>query len=96
MAGLLRLCAPRHTARPERGASAAASTFRRVGGRLIRPGDLVIGDDDGLVALSPETVRGRIGDAEGKLAREAGWEAALADGKSLAQALGVAAAVEAG
>ena len=42
-----------------------------IGGRLVTPGDLVIGDDDGLVALAPATIRTRIGDAEAKLAREA-------------------------
>ena len=47
------------------------------GGRIVTPGDLLIGDEDGLVALSPETVRGRIADAEAKLAREADWEASL-------------------
>ena len=40
-----------------------------VGGGLVTPGDLVIGDGDGLVALTPAVVRNRIGDAEAKLAR---------------------------
>ena len=37
-----------------------------VGGRLVTPGDLVIGDDDGLVALSPSAVRSRIMDEIGR------------------------------
>ena len=82
---------PRGPSSGERGSIDIPVVF---GGRLIRPGDLVIGDDDGLVALSPGSVRGRIGDAEAKLKREAGWEAALAGGQSLVDALGVAAAVE--
>jgi len=61
-----------------------------VGGQLVRPGDLVIGDDDGLVALGPEAVRGRIGDAEAKLRREAGWQESLLAGRSMAQTFGLA------
>src|SRR5918994_133331 len=54
-----------------------------VGGQLVSPGDLVIGDDDGLVALSPAAVRARIADAEAKLALEAEWEASLSGGRSV-------------
>lgn len=61
-----------------------------IGGRLVTPGDLVIGDDDGLVALAPSTVRARIGDAEATLAREAGWEASLAAGRSVRETFGLA------
>jgi regulator of RNase E activity RraA len=60
-----------------------------IGGRRVSPGDLVIGDDDGLVALSPETVRTRIGDAEARLAREDGWIKSLAAGKSVVETFGV-------
>ena len=61
-----------------------------VGGQLVRPGDLVIGDDDGLVAIAPEAIRGRIGDAEAKLQREAGWQESLLAGRSMAQTFGLA------
>ncbi|MDQ7247943.1 RraA family protein [Dongia sedimenti] len=60
-----------------------------VGGRRVTPGDLVIGDDDGLVALSPETVRGRIRDAESRLAREAAWIDRLAAGGSVVETFGI-------
>jgi len=60
-----------------------------IGGRLVTPGDLVIGDDDGLVTLSPATVRARIGDAEARLAREAGWQASLAGGHSVRETFGL-------
>ena len=60
-----------------------------IGGRRVSSGDLVIGDDDGLVALSPETVRARIGDAEARLAREEGWIESLAAGRSVIEAFGV-------
>jgi len=63
-----------------------------IGGRLVSPGDLLIGDDDGLVALSPATVRARIADAEARLAREAEWESNLAAGRSMRETFGLAAA----
>jgi 4-hydroxy-4-methyl-2-oxoglutarate aldolase len=65
-----------------------------VGGRLVTPGDLIIGDDDGLVALSPAAVRARIGDAEARLAREAGWQTSLGGGRSVAETFGLPAALE--
>lgn len=60
-----------------------------VGGRLVTPGDLVIGDDDGLVALSPSAVRSRIMDAKQKQAREAAWIEDLANGRSVIEMLGL-------
>lgn len=66
-----------------------------VGGCAIAPGDLILGDDDGLVALIPAVVRGRIADAEAKLAREAGWIAAFAEGRPAAEVFGLAPPVRA-
>ncbi len=91
LAVFTRSITPRGPATAERGAVNAAVV---VGGRLVAPGDLIIGDDDGLVALSPATVRGRIGDSEAKLAREAQWEASLAAGRSVCETFGIAAAVD--
>jgi len=61
-----------------------------IGGRRVTPGDLVIGDDDGLVALSPETVRARAKDAAAHLVRETGWIDSLAAGRSVVETFGVA------
>ena len=60
-----------------------------VGGCLVAPGDLVIGDDDGLVALTPAGVRARIGDADAKLARETEWVASLEAGRSVRDTFGL-------
>jgi 4-hydroxy-4-methyl-2-oxoglutarate aldolase len=60
-----------------------------IGGRTVTAGDLIIGDDDGLVCLSPAAVRSRIKDAEARLAREAGWIKSLADGRSVVETFGV-------
>lgn len=64
-----------------------------VGGASVGPGDLVIGDDDGLVALSPDQVRGRIDAAEAKLAREAEWIARLGRGEGAEAVFGLPQAV---
>ena len=86
--GLFRLFALGDPARPS-GAVRGRSTAVTVGGRLVTPGDLVIGDDDGLVALSPATVRSRHRDAESKLALEAEWIAGLAGGRSVVETFGL-------
>ena len=61
-----------------------------VGGALVSPGDLVIGDDDGLVALTPESLRTRLAAAQAKMAKEAEWIAALEKGKPVAEVFGLA------
>ena len=81
---------------PASGARGAVNLPVVVGGRLVTPGDLVIGDDDGLVALSPATVRARIGDARAKLASEARWEADLAAGRPITEIFGIEPPVTAG
>ena len=77
---------PRGPTSAEGGAINATVT---IGGRRVTPGDLVIGDDDGLVVLSPAAVRARIGDAEARLARETEWVRSLAAGRSVAQTFGL-------
>jgi 4-hydroxy-4-methyl-2-oxoglutarate aldolase len=78
---------PRGPWSAERGAVNAPAVF---GGQTIGPGDLLIGDDDGLVALDAEFVRSRIADAEARLRLEAEWEESLAAGRSMAETFGLA------
>jgi regulator of RNase E activity RraA len=59
----------------------------------VAPGDLIIGDDDGLVVLSAANARALIGEAEAKLAREAGWIEGLAAGTSAVEVFGLQAAI---
>jgi regulator of RNase E activity RraA len=60
-----------------------------VGGARVAPGDLILGDDDGLVALSPENVRGRLAAAQAKVAKEAEWIAGLEAGRSVKDVFGL-------
>jgi 4-hydroxy-4-methyl-2-oxoglutarate aldolase len=60
-----------------------------IGGRLITPGDLLIGDDDGLASLDPPSARAFIGAAEVKLELEASWIASLTGGRSAAETFGL-------
>lgn len=60
-----------------------------IGGCTVHAGDLIIGDDDGLVALSPSAIKSRIGDAQKKLGLEAQWMKSLTDGTSAAATFGL-------
>ncbi len=88
-----RCVTPRGPWSAERGAVNAPVTF---GGRIVNPGDLLIGDDDGLAALDAEAIRNRIDDAEAKLRLEEEWEASLAAGRSMAETFGLDAPVPPG
>ena len=72
---------PRGPTAAERGAVNLPAV---VGGRLITPGDLLIGDDDGLVCLTPDILRTRLEAAQAKVAKEAEWVAGLEAGKAVA------------
>jgi regulator of RNase E activity RraA len=60
-----------------------------IGGARVAPGDLILGDDDGLVVLTPDDVRGRLAAAQAKLAKEAEWIAGLEAGQSAAEVFGL-------
>jgi 4-hydroxy-4-methyl-2-oxoglutarate aldolase len=61
----------------------------KIGRRSIDPGDLIIGDDDGLVSLNVEMIRTLIEKAEAKLALEVKWQASLAAGKTIKETFGL-------
>jgi regulator of RNase E activity RraA len=81
-----RAITPRGPSSWERGVVNTAVT---IGGLLVSPGDLIIGDDDGLAALSPSAVRSYIAGAEAKRAREDVWQTSLAQGHSVAETFGL-------
>jgi regulator of RNase E activity RraA len=61
-----------------------------IGGCRVAPGDLVIGDGDGLVALPPGLLAGLIEAAEARLRLEADWSARLASGEAVEAVFGLA------
>ena len=77
---------PRGPTSSDRGAVNVAVS---VGGQRVAPGDLIIGDDDGLAVVPEEAVTGRIGEAEAKRAREAEWIESLSSGRSVAETFGL-------
>lgn len=60
-----------------------------IGGRAISPGDLVIGDDDGLAALTPAQMHALIDRCEAKLTLEAEWTRRLAADEAIAAIFGL-------
>ncbi len=82
-----RFANPRGPTGGERGAVNATVT---IGDRLVNPGDLIIGNDDGLAVLSPALLRTRLDDAKAKLALEARWIEALDSGHAVAEIFGLA------
>ncbi len=79
---------PRGPTGAERGAVNVPVT---IGGARVSPGDLILGDDDGLVALTPQDVRSRLGAAQAKLAKEGEWIAGLESERAVAEVFGLAA-----
>ena len=57
----------------------------KFGGRDIHPRDLIIGDDDGLVSLTPADMAAHIDASTEKLRLEADWQKSLAGGKSVSE-----------
>ena len=60
-----------------------------IGGCAIHPGDLILGDDDGLVALPINRLAELIDAAEAKLLLEANWTRRLAAGDPVSSIFGL-------
>ncbi|MFT4148782.1 MAG: hypothetical protein QM656_01190 [Paracoccaceae bacterium] len=67
----------------------AVNVAVRIGGRMVHPGDLILGDDDGLAALGPGQLAGLIDAAEAKLRLEADWTAQLSAGVPVERIFGI-------
>ena len=59
------------------------------GGCNISPGDLILGDADGLIALNPALARARLAGARAKLELEQRWISQLAAGQSAKDVFGL-------
>jgi 4-hydroxy-4-methyl-2-oxoglutarate aldolase len=60
-----------------------------IGEVLIRPGDIVVGDRDGLVIVAPDEAETVLASAHAREAKEADFRAAIAQGASTAELLGL-------
>lgn len=60
-----------------------------LGGVRIEPGDIVIGDDDGLVVLTPLEAVSALKDVEARMSAEQDWEKALASGRTVLEVFAV-------
>lgn len=69
------------------GTGSAVNVPVRCGGVEVNPGDLVLGDDNGLVVLSPETARDVVGQALASDAAEPAILARIAAGEPLGTVL---------
>jgi 4-hydroxy-4-methyl-2-oxoglutarate aldolase len=58
------------------------------GGVIVRPGDLIVADDDGVAVVSPETAAAVADAAEAIKQKEIGIREAIASGKQLADLIG--------
>jgi 4-hydroxy-4-methyl-2-oxoglutarate aldolase len=86
LAVFARAITPRGPTSLEQGTVNVAVT---VGGRLVSPGDLIIGDDDGLAAIDPLASRDYLALAEAKQALEETWIASLRGGRSVMETFGL-------
>ncbi len=59
-----------------------------VGGIRVVPGDVIVGDDDGVVVIPQTELREVIARAQAKMEKEAGWIAQLESGKTHAEVHG--------
>lgn len=60
-----------------------------IGDALIRPGDLIVGDRDGLVAVDPGEAAEVVAASRAREAKEQGFRDAIADGASTVDLLGL-------
>jgi regulator of RNase E activity RraA len=74
---------------PTGAAHGAVNAPVTIGGVTVNPGDLIIGDDDGLVCLPPGTVTGGLPPVQAKAAREQDWEARLIAGEAARAVFGL-------
>ena len=65
-----------------------------IGGVVIRPGDIIVGDRDGLVVVEPDKLASVLESARGREAKEAGFRSAIENGASTAELLGLMATLE--
>jgi regulator of RNase E activity RraA len=61
----------------------------KIAGITVSPGDLIIGDDDGLVALSELDLEAWLEAADARMKTERMWAARLANGETVKEVFGL-------
>ena len=74
---------------PVGAAEGAVNTPVTIGTRAVAPGDLILGDDDGLACLTPAQAEALIAPAEARIAQEEDWSARLAAGEAVGAIFGL-------
>jgi regulator of RNase E activity RraA len=75
---------------PTGAAEGALNAPVTIGGALVAPGDLILGDDDGLVCVPAAIAGSALGPVREKAAKELAWETSLAAGEGAAAVFGLA------
>src|ERR1700761_3669296 len=70
-------------------AGSESSAGRGSMGPRARPGDLVVGDADGVIAIPPAQVETAVSNAEARVAKEADVKRKLDEGKTLYEVAGL-------
>jgi 4-hydroxy-4-methyl-2-oxoglutarate aldolase len=80
---------------PEKRGPGSANVPVVVAGITVNPGDLMVGDDDGVLVIPPEHLAAAIEGAESRMAKEKVFRAKLAEGKTMYELLGLEAGMKA-
>jgi len=84
-----------HASHPEKRGPGAVNVPLVAGGVIVNPGDIVVGDADGVLVIPPEHLRHAVEGARERRAKEAGVREKLAAGATLYDILGIAKAIAA-
>lgn len=74
---------------PHKGFGGTIDGAVAVGGVVVRPGDLVLGDDNGVVVVPLGDAATVLKEARAHLAKEVGWRKAIAAGRSMPAVMGL-------
>ncbi len=84
-----------HASHPEKRGPGAVNVPVVVGGVIVNPGDIVVGDADGVLVIPPEYLQHAVEGARARKAKEDAVRAKLATGATLYDILGIAQAIDA-
>ncbi len=80
---------------PEKRSPGSVNVPVSVAGAIVHPGDLIVGDDDGVLVIPPDCLEAAVARAEARAAQEEAMRAELRAGATMFDLLGLEAVVEA-